>query len=103
MSACSWPEQDAVDAWLKKNEVEIAHPQSLELKEAVSEYRIQMQRKYRMQIAKYESAIRALECHYPNENLKMPDLHIDSVEDCDECDICKLKAVVRDANAEAGS
>ncbi len=44
--ADSWPEQDAVYAWLKKYglEFKFGHSQILELCEAVSKYRIQIQK-----------------------------------------------------------
>lgn len=43
-SANSWPEQDAVYAWLSKYKIELKRPQILELCEAVSRYRIQIEK-----------------------------------------------------------
>lgn len=42
-NVCSWPEQDAVDAWLKKHNISVSNKQALELKKNVSKYRIQLQ------------------------------------------------------------
>lgn len=36
----TWPEQDAVDAWLKKHKISVSHQGALELKRAVTKYRV---------------------------------------------------------------
>ena len=36
----TWPEQDAVDAWLKKHSIEVGNKESMELKTSVTKYRI---------------------------------------------------------------
>ena len=40
----TWPEQNAVDAWLEKHGVKVEFSAAMELKEAVTAYRIQVQR-----------------------------------------------------------
>jgi hypothetical protein len=39
----TWPEQNAVDAWLKKHGIEVDHKVSMELKDATTKYRIEVQ------------------------------------------------------------
>jgi hypothetical protein len=40
----TWPEQNAVDAWLKKHGIEVEHKVRLELKEVVTECRLRIQK-----------------------------------------------------------
>ena len=42
-AGCSWPEQDAVDAWLKKHEIVVSRRAATELKDEVSKLRIEIQ------------------------------------------------------------
>jgi hypothetical protein len=42
--ACSWPEQDAVDAWLDANGIEVSQSAAMALKVAVTEYRMKVQK-----------------------------------------------------------
>lgn len=41
--ACCWPEQEAVEDWIKKYDIRVTHEQSHELKKAVTAYRIEVQ------------------------------------------------------------
>ncbi len=41
--ACTWPEQDAVDAWLEKHKIDVPFAAAMELKSAVTAYRIEVQ------------------------------------------------------------
>ena len=43
MTECTWPEQNAVDAWLEKHGIVVPFAVSMELKKAVTEYRIKVQ------------------------------------------------------------
>jgi hypothetical protein len=45
VGGCTWPEQDAVNAWAKKHGVELSFKVLMELKEAVTAYRITRDRK----------------------------------------------------------
>lgn len=39
----TWPEQDAVDNWLRENNINVTFKQSMRLKEAVTVYRLKIQ------------------------------------------------------------
>lgn len=45
-NTCTWPEQDAVDRWLKKHSLCVTFEQAMELKNSVTEYRIKIQEDY---------------------------------------------------------
>ena len=42
---CTWPEQDAIDIWIKKHNIAIVHQHTLELKNEVTKPRIEVQDK----------------------------------------------------------
>jgi hypothetical protein len=46
IDASTWPEQEAVEAWIKKYEIRVSNEAKLELKEAVTRYRLQIQEEW---------------------------------------------------------
>jgi hypothetical protein len=59
----TWPEQNAVDAWLEKHGIEVERKVRLELKEAVTECRLRIQEErdgLRARIAELEGQVRML-------------------------------------------
>jgi len=64
MSNCSWPEQDAVDEWLEKNQINVTHHQAMELKSAVSKYRINIQQTSNSLIAEAAKQFRTYEMYH---------------------------------------
>lgn len=50
----TWPEQDAVDAWLKKQGIDLPHKETLELKEAVTAPRLDLQRRLAAEKVNYK-------------------------------------------------
>jgi len=97
----TWPEQDAVDKWLKKHGIKVGHSESLELKEAVTEYRVKAEIKLKDRERILGHRTKSMEAFLRAYNSLMASIHNVIEQSEDKWTKGYLKQALAEADKEA--